>query len=265
MKDLPREARRLACQVRRATADLFTGRRWRMVAPRNTTLPTDDLLTAQLSLEQRILPTEYAAAKVHNIRCAAARLQHLAVLPGEIFSFWRVVGRPSKANGYQRGRSLLGGQLQLDYGGGLCQLTGLLYQLSLQAGLTILERHPHSLDIYHDAERYAPLGADATVAYGFKDFRIQNNTPAAICFRISVTSEKIMGQLCAPAGITPNVIEFICTQEGGGACTVETRRGQPAGNNYEVVAVSHYRVSVPSQRIDKVQGASGSNRPHDNT
>jgi vancomycin resistance protein VanW len=246
MKDLPREARRWACQVRRTAADLVTGRRWRMVAPHATALPEDDSLTPQLSLEQRILPTEHWEAKVHNIRCAAARVQNLAVLPGTILSFWRVVGRPTPANGYQRGRSLLGGQLQLDYGGGLCQLSGLLYQLSLQAGLTILERHPHSLDIYHDAERYAPLGADATVAYAFKDFRIQNNTAAAFCFRISVTSEKMTAQLCAPLAIKPNVIEFVRTPESSGACTVATRRWQPDGKNYEVVAVSHYRVGVPS-------------------
>ena len=224
-----------------------------MVTPGATTLPTDDSLTAQLSLEQRILPTEYAEAKVYNIRCAAAHVQNLTMLPGGIFSFWRVVGRPTKTNGYQRGRSLLGGELQLDYGGGLCQLSGLLYQLSLRAGLTILERHPHSLDIYREAERYAPLGADATVAYGFKDFRIQNNTTAAICFRISVLPEKITVQLCTSAAIKPNLLEFVRTHEDKGTCTVETRRRQPDGKNYEVVAVSHYPVSLPSRQIDKVQ------------
>jgi hypothetical protein len=89
-----------------------------------------------------------------------------------LHSFWHVVGRPSVARGFLPGRSLLAGELRPDYGGGLCQLSGLIYYASLMAGLTIVERHPHSRDIYDEQMRYAPLGADATVAYGFKDLRV---------------------------------------------------------------------------------------------
>ena len=53
-------------------------------------------------------------------------------------------------------------------------MSGLIYYVSLMAGLEVLERHPHSRDIYDDQTRYAPLGADATVAYGFKDLRVLN-------------------------------------------------------------------------------------------
>ena len=81
------------------------------------------------------------------------------------------------------GRSLLAGQVGPDYRGGLCQLSGRIYYASLMAGLEIPERHPHSRDIYDDQTRYAPLGADATVAYAFKDLRVLNNLPFPVCFR----------------------------------------------------------------------------------
>jgi len=63
--------------------------------------------------------------------------------------------------------------LALDYGGGLCQLSGIIYHAVLEAGLEILERHPHSLDIYTATTRYTPLGSDAAVVYGHKDLRFK--------------------------------------------------------------------------------------------
>jgi vancomycin resistance protein VanW len=246
MKNLPREFRRWISRVRRDGADVLTGRRKMMSAPSNTNFPQAASSAIQLSLEERIMPTESVEAKLHNLKQAAARVHNLVMMPGQIFSFWRVVGRPTKENGFQRGRSLLGGRLELDYGGGLCQLSGLLYQLSLQAGLVILERHAHSRDIYREEERYAPLGADATVAYGFKDFRIRNNTAAAICFRISVGSQNLIAQICSPTGIKPNVIEYLRTDEASGDCTVETRRWHADRRTYEVASVTTYRAYFQS-------------------
>lgn len=246
MKNLPREFRRWISQVRRDAADILTGRHKMMSVASNAIFPQAASYPVQLNLEQRIIPTESVEAKIHNLKQAATRVHNLVMLPGQIFSFWRVVGRPNKANGFQRGRSLLGGRLELDYGGGLCQLSGLLYQLSLQAGLDILERHAHSRDIYREEERYAPLGADATVAYGFKDFRIRNNTSAAICFRISVGPQNLIAQICSPTGIKPNVIEYLRTNEASGDCTVETRRWHADRRNYEVLSISTYRAYFPS-------------------
>jgi vancomycin resistance protein VanW len=105
-------------------------------------------------------------AKIHNITLAIKGMNNLVIPPGTIFSFWHIVGRPTRVRGYLPGRSLVGGQLGPDFGGGLCQLSGLIYCTSLVAGLQILERHPHSRDIYDDQTRYAPLGADAAVASG---------------------------------------------------------------------------------------------------
>ena len=69
-----------------------------------------------------LLLTDYVEAKIHNITLALKGVNNLPVAPGAIFSFWHVVGRPTSARGFMPGRSLLGGQLRPDYGGGLCLL-----------------------------------------------------------------------------------------------------------------------------------------------
>ncbi|HTP30232.1 MAG TPA: VanW family protein, partial [Anaeromyxobacteraceae bacterium] len=44
------------------------------------------------------------------------------------------------------------------------------------------ERHSHSIDLYTDSTRFAPLGADATVAYGRKDLRFENTLTGLVSF-----------------------------------------------------------------------------------
>jgi vancomycin resistance protein VanW len=121
-------------------------------------------------------------------------------------------------------------------------LSGGIYHLSLTAGLRILERHAHSVDIYDDATRYTPLGADATVAYGFKDLRIENTLPAPICFRIAIGSDDMTFAICSVSAIPPCQIEFTRTRQTDGTSTVETLRRGPEQVASERVAISTYRV-----------------------
>jgi vancomycin resistance protein VanW len=196
---------------------------------------------ARVSLEQSILPTDYVEAKVHNIALALKRVNNLVIPPGALFSFWHVVGRPTGARGFVPGRSLLAGQLCPDYGGGLCQLSGLIYYVSLMAGLEILERHPHSRDLDDDQTRYAPLGADATVAYGFKDLRVLNPYRFPVCFRVSVTPTQAWCWFCCPCPVEASLVEFARTASANGRTTVETRRRRPGESGYDVLNVSSYR------------------------
>lgn len=241
MKHLPREMRRWACQVRRETADRLSGRRSRMIGPGGSGAGYGLTFPSRLNLEQPILPSEYVEAKIHNLKLAIARVENVTVPSGWIFSFWHMVGRPTQARGFQPGRSLLGGRIQPDYGGGLCQLSGILYHLSLRAGLTILERHPHSRDIYSEAERYAPLGSDATVAYGFKDLRVLNNLSAAICFRVSIRPEELSARLCSLEPIQTRIVEFVRIAAIDGRQIVETRRRVSEDHTDEIVNISSYQ------------------------
>ncbi|WP_137938155.1 VanW family protein [Chitinivorax sp. B] len=154
-------------------------------------------LHPQWQLTQPILPSPQVEAKRHNLRLAAAAIHQRIIQPGQILSFAQLVGAPIAERGFQQGRMLLNGQISSVEGGGLCQLSGILYLAALQAGLSILERHPHSTDIYTDTTRFAPLGSDATVVYGYKDLRILNNGPAPLCFAIDIDQNSLIVKLCS--------------------------------------------------------------------
>lgn len=196
-----------------------------------------ELDTPQLSITQALKPHPLLANKVHNLQLAGDKIAQIIIEPSEIFSFWHIIGRPSASNGYKKGRNIIRGEMQEDYGGGLCQLSGLLYHLSLSAGLKILERHPHSVDFYTPETRFTPLGADATVAFGYKDLLIQNNTKAPIQFKIQMAENAITGHLFSNSSIKKQEITFI-TQEMADFMTVTT-----ANEQGETLNISTYQKS----------------------
>lgn len=117
--------------------------------------------------------------RVANMQLAANKLTNLIIYPNEVFRFWRLIPYPSKENGFLVGPVILNGKLANDYGGGLCQVSSTLYGAFLRAGLEIIERHAHSVDI-HGEERTVPLGKDAAVAFGYKDLIVKNNHSVAL-------------------------------------------------------------------------------------
>lgn len=147
-------------------------------------------------------------AKEKNIDIARNHVNSTIIYPGEIFSFWRVIGNPIAKRGFVKSRSLINGEVIESYGGGLCQLSGLIYLSSLYGGLEILERHSHSLDIYTEETRYMPLGGDATVAYGYKDLKIKNTLSNPINFNITFEEDKVKIDLRHTKNITLNEVDF---------------------------------------------------------
>lgn len=174
------------------------------------------------SIELPITASSSAEAKKNNLSIAAEILNGVMIGPGQIFSFWHLVGNPSLKKGYRKSRSIKGNQLQEETGGGLCQLSGLVYYLALHSGMTILERHPHSLDIYREEERFTPLGSDATVVYGYKDLRLMNPYHFALSFKFQVSDNAITGQLFSEWPMEPNEVEFEYTNQNG-STEVQTR------------------------------------------
>ena len=136
-----------------------------------------------IALKQELKPNK---AKNKNLLRAIKSIEQIQINPNEILSFWRIVGNPSKKNGFTESRSLVNGKIENTIGGGLCQLSGLMYYISLIAQLEILERHNHSIDIYNEETRFTPLGSDATVAYGYKDLKIRNNLNCPIKFNFCI-------------------------------------------------------------------------------
>lgn len=128
----------------------------------------------------------YQYNKIVNLRLAAARLDGVLVRPGETFSYWRCVGKPSKRRGYVPGMVLENGKFGPGIGGGLCQMANLIYWMTLHTPLTVVERYRHGYDVFPDAGRTQPFGSGATCVYPYRDLMIRNDTPEAyqLCVRV---------------------------------------------------------------------------------
>lgn len=114
------------------------------------------------------------AEKTRNLQLGAQRLNGLVIMPGEVFSFTRTLGPSTRRLGYLPAIEFRDGETVTAVGGGLCQLANLIVLLGIEAGMEILERHRHSLDLFPDADRTAPFGCGATVFYNYVDLRLRN-------------------------------------------------------------------------------------------
>ncbi|WP_051669481.1 VanW family protein [Bryobacter aggregatus] len=120
--------------------------------------------------------------KVQNLRLAARKLDGVLIPAGEVFSFWRQVGRATAQRGFAEGRMLEQGCIVPSVGGGLCQLSNALYQVALAAQCEIVERHTHSRIVPGSA---AEMGEDATIAWNYVDLRFRPRRPFQLRVRLS--------------------------------------------------------------------------------
>jgi hypothetical protein len=167
--------------------------------------------------------------KVQNLRRAAAALDGVVVPAGEVFSFWRQIGRASRRRGYVVGRMLQQGCLVPAVGGGLCQLSNALYEAALQTGCDIVERHAHSRIVIGSA---AALGRDATVAWNYVDLRFRPRRDLMIRARVErdalvigfrtrrgETAEPARGNNAGAGGISlPRNVANTCATCGETSC-----------------------------------------------
>ena len=93
-----------------------------------------------------------------NIKVPAQRINGTVVPAGGRFDFIMAAG-PFTSPPYKMGGALHNGRIRDNIlGGGMCSTVTTIFNAAVRAGLTIVERHPHSLYI----SRY-PVGLDATV------------------------------------------------------------------------------------------------------
>ncbi|MBQ1223430.1 MAG: VanW family protein [Oscillospiraceae bacterium] len=127
-----------------------------------------------------------------NVKLAAAEINGAVLLPGgngkegEEFSFNNIVGERSEALGYQNAIVFANGEMVDGVGGGICQVSSTIYVAALLADLEITERHSHVFSV-----SYVPLGQDATVQWGFLDFKFRNNSG----YPIKIMAEVIGSEL----------------------------------------------------------------------
>lgn len=117
-----------------------------------------------------------------NLRLAAGKIDGTVVLPGEIFSYNKVVGKRTIAAGYKNAAIYQDGQVTDGLGGGICQISTTLYNAAIEAGMLIEERRNHMF-----VPSYAGAGKDATVVWGSTDFKFENRRSYPIKIEATVS------------------------------------------------------------------------------
>ena len=113
--------------------------------------------------------------RTQTVRRAIQIIDGTVVPPGGVFSVNSVVGERTADRGFGQGEVFVNGHMEVQQGGGMCQVATTLFNAAMLADLKIVERRQHVRTI-----PYADPGRDATVYWGQKDFKFQNNTPAPV-------------------------------------------------------------------------------------
>ncbi len=137
----------------------------------------------------------YQENKVFNLKLAAATLDRVVIRPNETFSFWKLVRYADRNVSYKDGLTVIDGKLTTAPGGGMCQMSNLLFWMFLHSPLTIVERHGHDVKDFPEPPSDAPMGVDATVSEGWLDLKAKNETEMSFQISIAFNEDHIIGRL----------------------------------------------------------------------
>lgn len=163
---------------------------------------TDDKLPYRIKKHQSVLlrklgdcDMQLQKNKVVNLGIALNNITGIIIKPGQIFSFYKLVGLPTKKKGYLEGIELSFGKARPGTGGGLCQIANLIHWLAMHSPLTVTERYHHSFDPFPDDGRVLPFGSGATVFYNYRDYQLTNNTPYTLQINLWLSDKCLEGEI----------------------------------------------------------------------
>ena len=124
--------------------------------------------------------------RASNVALGAKMLNGTIVMPGETFSFNKVMGDCGlSSRGFKKAAVFKGGKVVQEVGGGICQISSTLYISVLYANLGIVSRSNHALPV-----GYVPVGLDATVYYPYLDFKFKNTRDYPIKIVATTTTSR---------------------------------------------------------------------------
>jgi len=133
--------------------------------------------------------------KIKNLAVAIKYLDGLVIKPGQTFSLWKAIGKPTYKRGYVDGMLLSNGKVVEGVGGGLCQMANFLHWIFLHADISVVERHHHSVDVFPDSGRVLPFGSGATVFFNYIDLKIKNISNHPLQIKLWLTDTHLKGQI----------------------------------------------------------------------
>lgn len=129
--------------------------------------------------------------RAHNIELAAELLDGWVLSPGEVISCSKAIGPITAERGYEPAGIYMAGKVEEGIGGGVCQISTTLYNAALLAGLTIVERAPHSMIV-----NYVSPARDAAIAGDYKDLKLRNDFASDVTIYASAKDGVLIFTIC---------------------------------------------------------------------
>lgn len=133
--------------------------------------------------------------KATNIQLACEKINGLVIHPGETFSYWSSIGKPTKRKGYKEGLLIMSNGMSSGIGGGLCQMGNMIHWLVLNSPLEVTELHHHSDALFPDERRRVPFGTGTSVCYNSVDYRFKNNQGFDVQLLVWIENGELCGEL----------------------------------------------------------------------
>lgn len=182
------------------------------------TLKAEDLQGKLFNATLASFSTYYGSSTANraaNVARSASLINGKILNSGEVFSFNDVVGPRTKENGFYPATEYVAGKSVEGIGGGTCQVSTTLYSAVLYADLNIVSRTNHMMSI-----GYAPLGQDATVAYGSVDFKFRNSTDYPIKIQAAANGSTLTISIIGTAWEPQREVKLSHSTSMSGANTV---------------------------------------------
>ncbi|MCW3060316.1 MAG: hypothetical protein JWQ02_2137 [Capsulimonas sp.] len=132
--------------------------------------------------------------RTQTVRRAIDIIDGAVVPPQGVFSINGTVGERTAERGFGKGHVFINGKMEVQQGGGMCQVATTLFNAAMLANLKIVERRQHVRTI-----PYADPGRDATVYWGQKDFKFQNLSDAPVYVSYKTTRSRAVVSLFGKA------------------------------------------------------------------
>lgn len=163
-----------------------------------------------------------------NLRIASKAIDGTVIMPGETFSFNKVVGKRTAAKGYKKAHVFNGANASsMGIGGGICQVASTIFNTVLISNLKVKERHQHSQRV-----AYVPLGRDAAIYWPSQDLKFTNNTNYPIKIKMVVKDGVISCTFLTHQNVKPKKVSIKVKRSGknftmkryvGGKCNYTTK------------------------------------------
>jgi vancomycin resistance protein YoaR len=132
----------------------------------------------------------YNPSRTANLVAAANTVNGTFIPPGGTFSLNGILGERTADKGYQEGYVIEDGRLVKGTGGGVSQISTVVYNLAWFAGAELVEHTPHTFYI----PRY-PEGREATVYWPNLDNKWKNTSPHGMLVQMWVAKNQVHGRI----------------------------------------------------------------------